>query len=101
MRWISEWLFKEHIEQIVEDKFQEKLLETYLYTRKQELQQRIEKVRSTLDTQAHGIHENKKTREVLPSSELRRKNEEPRVQTQASQTGIDDIKAKLLGKMKQ
>jgi hypothetical protein len=93
-------LFKEHVEQIVEDKFQEKLLETYLYTRKQELQQRIEKVRSTLDTQAHGIHENKKTREVLPSSELRRKNEEPRVQTQTSQTGIDDIKAKLLGKMK-
>ena len=38
--------------------------------------------------------------EVLPSSELRRKNEEPRVQTQTSQTGIDDIKAKLLGKMK-
>ncbi len=100
MRWISEWLFKEHVEQIVEDKFQEKLLETYLYTRKQELRQRIEAVRSTLDTQAHGIHQNK-TREVLPSSELRRKDEEPRVQTQTSQTGIDDIKAKLLGKIKQ
>ena len=100
MKWISEWLFKEHVEQIVEDKFQEKLLETYLYTRKQELRQRIEKVRSTLDTQAHGIHENKTREEVLPSSELRRKNEEPRVQTQTSQNGIDDIKAKLLGKMK-
>jgi len=29
MKWISEWLFKEHIENMVEEKFQEKLLENY------------------------------------------------------------------------
>ena len=98
MRWISEWLFKEHVEQIVEDKFQEKLLETYLYTRKQELRQRIEKVRSTLDTQAHWIHKNK-TREVLPSSNIQRSDSKPNIQV-APNTPLSDaekMKQKLMG----
>jgi F420-0:gamma-glutamyl ligase len=98
MRWISEWLFKEHIEQIVEDKFQEKLLETYLYTRKQELQQRIEKVRSTLDTQAHGITQNTNGT-VLPSSNIRRSNSKSNIQVTPN-TPLSDaekMKQKLMG----
>ena len=98
MRWISEWLFKEHVEQIVEDKFQEKLLETYLYTRKQELRQRIEKVRSTLDTQAQRVPQAGKGT-VLPSSNIQRSDSKPNIQV-APNTPLSDaekMKQKLMG----
>ena len=93
MRWISEWLFKEHIEKMVEEKFQEKLLETYLHTRRQEHKARIARVRATLDNTSSRVSE--EVRPKLQSS--------IRVQTRSAEskpqesTSAAAMKAKLLG----
>lgn len=93
MRWISEWLFKEHIEKMVEEKFQEKLLETYLHTRRQEHKARIARVRATLDNTSSRVPE-----EVQPklqsSSRVQTRRAESKPQESSSAAAM---KAKLLG----
>lgn len=96
MKWISEWLFKEHIENMVEEKFQEKLLETYLHQRQQEHKARIARVRETLNNTSSGI-----SQEVQPklqsSSTIQARSAESRSQESTSAAAM---KAKLLGKKK-
>jgi hypothetical protein len=74
------------------------MYEQYLYTRKQELSQRIERVRKNLDTQAQGVPQ-AGTRTVLPSSNIRRSDSKPNVQV-TSNTPLSDaekMKQKLMG----
>jgi len=93
MRWISEWLFKEHIEKIVEVKFQEKLLETYLHTRRQEHKARIARLRATLDNTPSGISQEAQPK-LQPSSRVRTGSAESKPQESPSAAAM---KAKLLG----
>jgi hypothetical protein len=93
MRWISEWLFKEHIEKMVEEKFQEKLLETYLHTRRQEHKARIARVRATLDNTSSRVSEEVPPK-IQPSSRVRTGSAESKPQESTSAAAM---KAKLLG----
>ena len=101
MRWILELLLKDYVDELVDKRFQEKMYEQYLYTRKQELNQRIERVRKNLDTQAQGVPQ-AGTRTVLPSSNIRRSNTKPDIQVTPVQTlkqkEMRDLKAKLMGR---
>ena len=93
MKWISEWLFKEHIEKIVEEKFQEKLLETYLHQRQQEHKARIARVRETLNNTSSGISQEAQPK-LQPSSRVRTGSAESKPQESPSAAAM---KAKLLG----
>jgi hypothetical protein len=93
MRWISEWLFKEHIEKIVEVKFQEKLLETYLHTRRQEHKARIARIRETINNTSSGISQEAQPK-LQPSSRVRTGSAESKPQESPSAAAM---KAKLLG----
>jgi hypothetical protein len=91
-------LLKDYVDELVDKRFQEKMYEQYLYTRKQELNQRIERVRKNLDTQAQGVPQ-AGTRTVLPSSNIRRSDSKPNVQV-TSNTPLSDaekMKQKLMG----
>ena len=93
MKWISEWLFKEHIENMVEEKFQEKLLEPYLHQRKQEHKARIARVRETLNNTSSGISQEAPSK-LQPSSRVRTGSAESKPQESPSAAAM---KAKLLG----
>ena len=98
MRWILELLLKDYVDELVDKRFQEKMYEQYLYTRKQELNQRIERVRKNLDTQAQGVPQ-AGTRTLLPSSNIRRCDSKPNIQV-APKTPLSDaekMKQKLMG----
>ena len=98
MRWILELLLKDYVDELVDKRFQEKMYEQYLYTRKQELSQRIERVRKNLDTQAQGVPQ-AGTRTVLPSSNIRRSDSKPNIQVTPN-TPLSDaekMKQKLMG----
>jgi hypothetical protein len=98
MRWILELLLKDYVDELVDKRFQEKMYEQYLYTRKQELNQRIERVRKNLDTQAQGVPQ-AGTRTVLPSSNIRRSDSKPNIQVTPN-TPLSDaekMKQKLMG----
>ena len=101
MRWILELLLKDYVDELVDKRFQEKMYEQYLYTRKQELNQRIKRVRKNLDTQAQGVPQ-AGTRTVLPSSNIRRCDSKSEVQVTPVQTlkqkEMSDLKAKLMGR---
>jgi len=108
MRWISEWLFKEHIENMVEEKFQEKLLETYLHQRQQEHKARIARIRETLDNKTSRVSKEEQPK-LQSSSRVRTGSEEPKLSAPPDQAAIakaaktaelDDMRAKLLGKKK-
>ena len=100
-RWFANTYFKEHIDNIVEKKFHEKLVESYHEARKVQLQKRIQAVRKTISgkasTETPGeIQSTKKTsasNEVLSSSNIRRKNQEP--STLQSDNSLRLIKDKL------
>ena len=97
-KWILELLLKDYVDELVDKRFQEKMYEQYLYTRKQELSQRIERVRKNLNTQAQGVTQAGK-RTVLPSSNIRRRNTKPNIQA-TSDTPLSDaekMKQKLMG----
>ena len=93
MKWISEWLFKEHIEKMVEEKFQEKLLETYLHRRQQEHKARIARVRATLGNTPSRISQEVQPK-LQPSSRVRTGSAESKPQESTSAAAM---KAKLLG----
>ena len=106
MRWISEWLFKEHIEKMVEEKFQEKLLETYLHTRQQEHKARIARVRATLGNTPSRISQEAQPK-LQPSSGVRTGSAESKPQESTSAAAVekaaktaelDAMRAKLMGK---
>ena len=93
MKWISEWLFKEHIEKMVEEKFQEKLLETYLHTRQQEHKARIAQLRKTINNKTQRISQ-KEQPELQSSSRVQTRRAESKPQESSSAAAM---KAKLLG----
>jgi len=93
MKWISEWLFKEHIENMVEEKFQEKLLETYLHQRQREHKARIARVRATLGNTPSRISQEAQPK-LQPSSGVRTRSAESKPQESTSAAAM---KAKLLG----
>ena len=98
MKWILELFLKDYVDELVDKRFQEKMYEQYLYTRKQELSQRIEKVRKNLDAQAQGITQNTNGT-VLPSSNIRRSNSKSNIQV-TPDTPLSDaekMKQKLMG----
>jgi hypothetical protein len=96
MKWISEWLFKEHIENMVEEKFQEKLLETYLHQRQQEHKARIAQARKALDNKTSRVSQEEQPK-LQSSSRVRTGSAKSKSQESTSAAAM---KAKLLGKKK-
>lgn len=93
MKWISEWLFKEHIENMVEEKFQEKLLETYLHQRQQEHKARIARARKALDNKTSRVSQEAQPK-LQSSSRVRTGSAESKSQESPNAAAM---KAKLLG----
>ncbi len=93
MKWISEWLFKEHIENMVEEKFQEKLLETYLHQRQQEHKARIARARKALDNKTSRVSQEAQPK-LQSSSTIQTRSAESKSQESTSAAAM---KAKLLG----
>lgn len=93
MKWISEWLFKEHIENMVEEKFQEKLLETYLHQRQQEHKARIARARKALDNKTSRVSQKAQSK-LQSSSTIQTRSAESKSQESTSAAAM---KAKLLG----
>jgi hypothetical protein len=93
MKWISEWLFKEHIENMVEEKFQEKLLETYLHQRQQEHKARIARARKALDNKTSRVSQEAQPK-LQSSSAIQARSAESKSQESTSAAAM---KAKLLG----
>ena len=93
MKWISEWLFKEHIENMVEEKFQEKLLETYLHQRQQEHKARIARARKALDNKTSRVSQEAQPK-LQASSAIQARSAESKSQESTSAAAM---KAKLLG----
>lgn len=93
MKWISEWLFREHIENMVEEKFQEKLLETYLHQRQQEHKARITRARKALDNKTSRVSQEARPK-LQSSSTIQARSAESKSQ---ESTSAAVMKTKLLG----
>jgi hypothetical protein len=105
LNWLFDIMFKERVEELVEQKFKEKVIEKYFVSQQTELRQRIARVRETLHTQAHWVEKDQST-QVLSSSDLRRSDSKSKVPSKTNQANLDKaaemdaIKAKLTGKKK-
>ena len=103
LEWLFEWLFKPYIDKLVDRRIKENMFERYWQQKNEETRQRIERLRRNFNLQTQGVSE-KASKELLPSSELRRNNTQPQVQVTPDQATIkkqqelNAMKAKLMGK---
>tara|TARA_B110000977_G_C10787821_1_gene381219 strand:+ start:65 stop:388 length:324 start_codon:yes stop_codon:yes gene_type:complete len=103
IQWLCNTIFKQYINNLVDQRFQENVYEQIRSKRTHELRDRAAAVRATLDISPH--HGTKKPQGTpQPSSNIRRSDTESRVQTKTPEnTAVKktftsaDIKAKLAG----
>jgi len=104
-KWLVNAYMKTHINELVDQRLNEKMFERYYEQRQTELRQRIETVRKSIHTQTSGIQKNQQT-QLLSSSNVQTRGNEPIVPPEADQAKLNktkelaDIKAKLMGKKK-
>lgn len=103
IQWLCNTIFKQYINNLVDQRFKENVYEQIRSKRTQELRDRAATVRATLD---NSPHQDAKTPQgnPQPSSNIRRTDTEPKVQTKTTEnTAVKktftsaDIKAKLAG----
>jgi nitrogen fixation/metabolism regulation signal transduction histidine kinase len=94
--WIVNKYLKQHVNDLVDERFRSKMYETYYTDKQQNLRERIAKVRKDLHS-SQRVHEDEQT-QVLPSSTVRTRSEEPKLPPATASSDIDSIKAKLLSK---
>jgi len=93
MRWLSRWLFETHIEEIVAEKFREKMVEQYNQERTKEIRQRSAKARATLNNTSQPRHQ-KEEGIIQSGGGDRTRSEESQLQKPSSAAAM---KAKLNG----
>ena len=103
LQWLCNILFKSYVEQLVDQCFEEKLVERRQEASIQQLKNRANAIRATLNNQVP-IENNKEENEVFSSSRVQSGSAEPRIQKPPSQASIekaaelDAMRAKLMGK---
>jgi hypothetical protein len=103
IKWLCNTIFKQYIDDLVDQRFKENAYERIRSARTQELRVRIAAVRATLDISPH--QDAKKPQGTSqPSSNIQRSDTESRVQTKTTedtavkkQVTSADLKAKLAG----
>jgi len=103
IQWLCNTIFKQYINNLVDQRFKENVYEQIRSKRTQELRDRAAAVRATLDISPHQDAKKPQGTSQL-SSNIRRSNTEPRVQTKTPEdTAVKktvtsaDLKAKLAG----
>ena len=97
------WLLEDYINQLVDKRIEEGIIEKLRQQREQERKQRIAKLRATLDHKISADEQNTKT-QVRPSDRVHSRSEEPKLSPTSDQAAIKKqqemaaMKAKLLGK---
>lgn len=106
LKWFVEKYLKQYIDELVEQRFNNKMYEKYYEGKQQDLKQRIQKVRASLDDKIPISAQAAKTK-VLSSSRVHSRSAKPRIQEPPSQASIekatkaaelDAMRAKLMGK---
>jgi len=97
------WILEDVINQLVDKRIEEGLIEKLRQQREQERKQRIAKLRASLNHKTSTIEKNTKD-ELQPSGGVHTRSEEPKLSPPADQAAIKKqqemaaMKAKLLGK---
>jgi len=97
------WLLEDAINQLVDKRIEEGIIEKLRQQQEQERKQRIAKLRATLDHQISAVDQNTKT-QVQPGDRVYPRSEEPKLSPTPDQAAIKKqqemaaMKAKLLGK---
>ncbi len=105
IKWLVNNFIKEHVDQLVDSRLNEKMFEKYYERRQNEFRQRINEVRQSLHSSSSANQEDKQAK-LLPSSGIQTRNQESVLLSKADQTSIkrnadmDSIKAKLMRKNK-
>ena len=97
------WLLEDYINQLVDKRIEEGIIEKLRQQQEQERKQRIAKLRATLDHQT-STSDQSKTTKVQPGDRVYPRSEEPKLSPPPDQAAIKRqqemaaMKAKLLGK---
>jgi len=99
------WLLEDAINQLVDKRIEEGIIEKLRQQQEQERKQRIAKLRATLDHQISAVDQNTKT-QVQPGDRVYPRSEEPKLSPPPDQAKLNKtkelsaMKAKLMGKKK-
>jgi|TARA_B110000977_G_scaffold64204_1_gene87327 hypothetical protein len=99
-------LLKRHVDKLVDQRFEENMIERYREQQQQQLRERIERVRETLSDQTPGVSRSEPPPARLqPSSNVSAGSTKPELQAETNPTLIKqkqlaDMKAKLSKKKK-
>ena len=105
IKWLVNKFLKEHVNQLVDLRLNEKIFEKNYERRQDDIRRRIAKVRQSLHSQTSRIQEDKPP-EVLSSNNVQTRSDKSRVSSETSEAQLDkrneldSIKAKLMGKKK-
>jgi hypothetical protein len=72
LEWLFEWLFKPYIDKLVDRRIKENMFERYWQQKNEDIRQRIERLRRTLNSPTQGVSE-ETSEELLPSSGIQKK----------------------------
>jgi len=103
IKWLVNKFLKEHVNQLVDLRLNEKIFEKNYERRQDDIRRRIAKVRQSLHSQTSRIQEDKPPK-VLSSNNVQTRSDKSRVSPEASKAQLvkrnelDSIKAKLMGK---
>lgn len=106
LKWFVEKYLKQYVDELVEQRFNNKMYEKYYEGKQQDLKQRIQKVRASLDHQTSTSYQSKTTK-VQPGDRVYSRSEEPKLSAPPDQAAIkkatkaaelDAMRAKLMGK---
>lgn len=110
IKWLVETFLKKHIDELVDRRFKEQMFERYYAKKANDLHERIQKLRRSVDaSQAQGFQEDYEepvqSSSVLEvsgrtKSELASPPSEAELEKQQRSAELDDLRAKLLGKKK-
>jgi len=110
IKWLVETFLKKHIDELVDRRFKEQMFERYYAKKTNDLHERIQKLRRSVDaSQAQGFsedyEESVQSSSVLEvsgqtESELLSTPSEAEIEKQQRSAELDDLRAKLLGKKK-
>jgi len=110
IKWLVETFLKKHIDELVDRQFKEQMFERYYAKKANDLHERIQKLRRSVDaSQAQGFsedyEESVQSSSVLEvsgqtESELLSTPSEAEIEKQQRSAELDDLRSKLLGKKK-
>lgn len=107
LKWFVYTFLKTHIEEIVDRRFESKMIEKYNDEQRKQLQERIQELRTKINNSTSTSHYSKQD-QILPSSRVQTRSEKSELPTETIPTTLttektnnaDLLKAKLIGKKK-